>query len=222
MGLFNRDEKAPSETLYDTLALANSDQLDSEFFEPDEPGAPFNSAMNAPILKNNINYGIEDAIELMRRLPKEHSELVVTVVKETLESTQVSIADIIADADNKSAQIRDKNSTLEQEIADLRAQINEREEYISELQANLNETLTVREKLQLSVDQAAAVASAPTFAPPAPQPAPESTQQPAPQAAAQTPPTAASGESISELAVEPPRTMDTGQRKNRQANHLPH
>lgn len=220
MGLFNRDEKAPSETLYDTLALAGNDQLDSDYFEPDEPSASFNPAMNAPILNNNINYGIEDAIELMRRLPKEHSELVVSVVKETLESTQVSIADIIADADNKSAQIRDRNNTLEQEIADLRAQINEREEYIDELQANLNETLTVREKLQLSVDQAAAAAPAQTFAQPTPQAAP----QPVTQSATQDIATATTaGDAIADIpSTEAPRSMDAGHRKNRHANHLPH
>lgn len=214
MGLFNRDEKAPSETLYDTLALAGNDQLDSDYFEPDEPGASFNPAMNAPILSNNINYGIEDAIELMRRLPKEHSELVVSVVKETLESTQVSIADIIADADNKSAQIRDRNNTLEQEIADLRAQINEREEYINELQTNLNETLTVREKLQLSVDQAAS-APTQTFT----QPTPQATAQPA----APEMPSSASAEGINGVpTAENPAPIDSGHRKNRQSNHLPH
>ncbi len=220
MGLFNRDEKAASETLYDTLALAGNEQLDSDYFEPDEPCAPFNPGMNAPILNNNISYGIEDAIELMRRLPKEHSELVVSVVKETLESTQVSISDIIADADNKSAQIRDRNDTLEQEIADLRAQINEREEYIDELQANLNETLTVREKLQLSIDQAAATEPPQTFAQPTPTAVPEPLEK---NAVPDIPTATAATDAIADIpAAEIPRSIDTGHRKNRQANHLPH
>ena len=44
-------------------------------------------------------YGIQDAILLMRTLPVDESvELVVSVIKKTLESRQVGVPDLIEDA----------------------------------------------------------------------------------------------------------------------------
>lgn len=215
MGLFNRDDKPLAETLYDTLALTGSENIDSEYFEPDELNPSFNPAMNAPTLRNNIHYGIEDAIELMRRLPKENSELVVSVVKETLESTNISIAEIIADADNKSTQIRNRNEVLEREISELRAQINEREGYIEELQSNLNETLSVREKLQLSVNQA----PQPAQAAPSPmqQAVPTAAQQPQHPQPAQ--PTMQDASAVTPITTE---AMPSSRREKRLGTEMPH
>jgi len=165
MGLFsssdasNRDDNSQTETLYETLSLAAEEMSDNDF-EPDEIShlspsthVPINSPLlNTPQLNHAISYGIEDAIALMRRLPEDQSDLVFSVVRDTLESANISIGDIIEDADEKSAIIRDQHQTMEQEIADLRAQINEREDHIDELQQNLDETLLVREKLHLSIN----------------------------------------------------------------------
>ena len=159
MGLFsssdtnNRDDNSQSETLYETLSLA-AEEINDDDFEPDELthlSSSIHAPINTPLLNNAISYGIEDAIALMRRLPEDQSDLVFSVVRDTLESANISIGDIIEDADEKSAIIRDQHQTMEQEIADLRAQINEREDHIDELQQNLDETLLVREKLHLSI-----------------------------------------------------------------------
>src|SRR5438105_2245334 len=50
-------------------------------------------------------YGIAQAIDLMRKLPFDNVELVVQVVKRTLESTHIRIDTIIQDAARKQAEI---------------------------------------------------------------------------------------------------------------------
>ena len=52
------------------------------------------------------HYGIEQAITLMRALPVDQNpELVVAVIKSTLESLKVKVSDIIADADAQDRRI---------------------------------------------------------------------------------------------------------------------
>ncbi len=50
-------------------------------------------------------FGIDKAIELMRKLPGDNTELVVQVVKTTLESLKVKVATIIEDANKKATDL---------------------------------------------------------------------------------------------------------------------
>jgi len=53
-----------------------------------------------------VDFGINAAIQLMRSLPVDQNpELVVTVIKTTLESLRVKVPDIIADATRKQADL---------------------------------------------------------------------------------------------------------------------
>lgn len=183
MGLFSRSQQEDTETeLLDSPGLPNSQDLNGEFFEPEEPLV----AKPAPkSVKPNLSYGIEDAIGLMRKLPKDNKEVVVSVVKQTLESTNISIDDIIADATDKEERLLNKNAQLEKEIKDLQAQIAARNKQIAELLADHKETVGVREQLQLANQL-----SSPKQAAPARKPAPSATQA-APQSTSARPATAA-------------------------------
>ncbi|MBB3168493.1 hypothetical protein [Simiduia aestuariiviva] len=148
MGLFSRSQPEDNENdLLDSPGLPTSQDLNNDFFEPETTAA----ASPAPkVAKRNLSYGIEDAIGLMRKLPKDNAEVVVSVVKQTLESTNISIDDIIADATDKEERLLNKNTQLEKEIKELQAQIAARNKHISQLLADHKETVSVREQLQLA------------------------------------------------------------------------
>src|SRR4051812_44322068 len=106
MGIFDRGgSKKPSDK--QPAQAADDDYYDS----PSE-----NVSLNAPAPQANApqkaqaqrvvedeprpHYGIQNAIELMRALPVDQAnvELVVAVIKGTLESLKVKVSDIIVDA----------------------------------------------------------------------------------------------------------------------------
>ncbi|RMH45143.1 MAG: hypothetical protein D6689_00670 [Deltaproteobacteria bacterium] len=95
-------------------------------------------------------YGIDDAIELMRSLPTDNVELVVQVVKKTLESTKVKVRSIIDDASRKQKDIEGRIDVLKKEIAEYEQEIATRREEIAKLEADHAETTTVKERLELA------------------------------------------------------------------------
>ena len=96
------------------------------------------------------SYGIDDAIQLMRTLPQENVELVVRVVKHTLESTRIDIAAIIDDASQKQQRIEARVQVLKDAIADLEKEIQVRRKEIDELETDHRETTKVKERLVLA------------------------------------------------------------------------
>jgi hypothetical protein len=116
-------------------------------------------------------FGIDKAIELMRKLPSDNVELVVNVVKTTLESIRVKVSTIIADAERKEAKLEDRVMTLKREIVDLESEIATRKTQIDALEADHAETRSVKERLQLADRMGAAQmsdAGAPKTPPPLP------------------------------------------------------
>jgi len=95
-------------------------------------------------------YGIQNAIELMRQLPSDNVQLVVEVVKKTLESLNVNIGSIITDAEHKHARIDNRVSTLRAEIADYEEEIAARKDEIDALTADRDETKLVKERLEMA------------------------------------------------------------------------
>lgn len=97
-----------------------------------------------------LAYGIEDAIKLMRTLPAEgNAELVVRVVKHTLESVNVHLTDIINDAAAKQKALGERRTALLQQISELEGEIAKRREEIYRIEADLDETTNVKERLAL-------------------------------------------------------------------------
>lgn len=103
-----------------------------------------------PAVRRPSGYGIDDAIALMRTLPSENVELVVQVVKVTLESTKIEIGAIIEDASEKQARIESRIKVLRGEIADLETEISTRRKEIESLDADHRETTMVKDRLQLA------------------------------------------------------------------------
>jgi hypothetical protein len=98
-----------------------------------------------------VDYGINAAIQLMRSLPVDQNpELVVTVIKTTLESLRVKVPDIIADATRKQADLEGRVQTLSKEIADFEREIAQRREEIARLEADHKETSSVKARLEMA------------------------------------------------------------------------
>src|SRR4051812_46204620 len=65
----------------------------------------------------SVDYGIDSAIQLMRALPVDQNvELVVQVIKTTLESLKVRVSDIIQDAARKQRDLEGRVTNLKREI----------------------------------------------------------------------------------------------------------
>jgi hypothetical protein len=96
-------------------------------------------------------FGINSTIKLMRSLPlDQNAELVVTVIKTTLESMRVKVTDIIVDAANKLGDLERRVETLSKEIADYEREIAQRKEQIALLEADHRETADVKQRLELA------------------------------------------------------------------------
>jgi hypothetical protein len=96
-------------------------------------------------------YGIAETTMLMRALPVDQNvELVVRVVRSTLESMNVQLADIIDDAQAKELTLSGRVETLNGEIGELSQQIDRRRQEIAQLQEELTETTTVKQRLLLA------------------------------------------------------------------------
>ena len=107
----------------------------------------------APPPPDADNYGIEKAIELMRTLPTENIQLVVQVVKFSLESVGIKLPVIIGDAIRRQTDLRGRVDVLKAEIADLETEIKQRKDEIEKHEADYKETTTVRERLEMAEAQ---------------------------------------------------------------------
>ncbi len=111
-------------------------------------------------------YGIDDAIRLMRTLPVDQNpDLIVHVIKNTLESVNVRLPDIVQEASSKQEVIRSRIAELQSEIGQLDQEVTRRRHDITALEADLAETTMVKERLELA-DTSKKSARVP---PPAPQ-----------------------------------------------------
>jgi hypothetical protein len=95
-------------------------------------------------------YGIDDAVALMRTLPSENIELVVQVVKHTLESARIDIGTIIHDATEKQERTESRIAVLRNAIEELDREIDTRQAEIAQLESDNRETTRVKERLVLA------------------------------------------------------------------------
>ena len=95
-----------------------------------------------------MRYGIDDAIKLMRTLPVEENEnLVVRVMKTTLESLKVRIGDIIDDAMKRQDVLGKKVADYKAQITSFEREIEARRHEINRLEEELGEVTRVKERL---------------------------------------------------------------------------
>ncbi len=148
MGLFEKKIKKPSD-LDDMPEPAHAPKPAPAPAAAAAPAAK--PAAAAPVGKEaHPDYGINKAIELMRLLPDENVELIVRVVKTTLESTNINVASIVKDASRKQQQIEARVDILKKEIAGHEAEISTRRSEIASLEADHKETSMVKDRLQLA------------------------------------------------------------------------
>src|SRR5437016_13411537 len=103
MGLFEKKIKKPND-LDDAPAPAVPTapvQSRPAAPAPAAPAKPPATAASGAARPDHPDYGINKAIELMRLLPDDNVELIVRVVKTTLESTNINVASIVKDATRK-------------------------------------------------------------------------------------------------------------------------
>jgi hypothetical protein len=145
------DEAGYYDSPQESISLANAPS------PPAKPATvqvaqPAGRAAQAPVDDEpRPHYGIDQAIMLMRALPVDQNvELVVQVIKTTLESLQVKVADIIHDADRKTKDLDERMANLRRAIADFEKEIETRRQEIARLEADHSETSSVRQRLELA------------------------------------------------------------------------
>jgi hypothetical protein len=143
------------------------------FGKKDSEAAGSGPGVKAPL--GAQDYGIDQAVALMRRLPiDENVDLVVRVIHHTLESLNVHLPHILDDASAREVSLQERMDRLEGEIESLAEQIDVRREDIKRLRTQLQETTTVKQRLLLAQklgeppeDRPATVSVLPTLPPPA-------------------------------------------------------
>lgn len=148
MGLFDRkrEEPAPTPMPVQTPAPQPMAQPKVKVSAPEPAPPPKPAAPPTP------EFGIQKAMELMRKLPADNIPLVVQVVRATLESTNVNVTTIISDAREKRARITVRIEGLKEEIADFEEEISARRQEIAALEADEAETKTVQERLEMAMN----------------------------------------------------------------------
>jgi len=142
MGIFNRKDGVE-----DIFGMDDDAQApESKATEPHQSVQTKSQAAKP----NPSAYGIEDAIKLMRQLPNVDSEILITVVNKTLESANIKVSEIIADAENKEANIEERNTSLSSRIAQLEKEISQLNVEIKTLTNDLKETTKVKNLLLLT------------------------------------------------------------------------
>lgn len=126
-------------------------------------------------------YGIEKAIELMRQLPVEdtNADLMVQVIRTTLDSAGVQVSSIIEDATQRQSDIQARATALKEEVASLKEQISRRSEEIAALEKDYQETTLVKDRLLRDGSSAATAPGSPAETPaPAAAPPPSASRAP--------------------------------------------
>lgn len=101
------------------------------------------------------DYGIAEAIQLMRGLPVDQNpDLVVRVVRATLASLNVKLADIIEDASKKQKNTQERITAEHGKVGELEKQLADHRKEIAALEADLKETTKVKERLQSAEKEA--------------------------------------------------------------------
>jgi hypothetical protein len=118
-------------------------------------------------------HGIGDVIRLLRTLPvDQHPELVVQVIRSTLEALEVvHVSDLIQDAVKQEQKLNDRIAALRTQMQELSKQIDTHREEVARHEADLAETTMAKERL-LFAEQAAAAAAPLARAPGVPGPLP--------------------------------------------------
>ena len=156
MGLFGKRKNEGDFDIelssYSDVAEAGS-AIDNDGDGNDSFGSFNQPASQSTTPQRTGGYGIQDAIELMRKLPNVNSDIVITVVRKTLESANIQVNEIVADAQKRETEIEDRSDQLIMEIEKLESKISALNEEITELNTEIEETTKVKDLLLTSITQ---------------------------------------------------------------------
>lgn len=98
-------------------------------------------------------FGIDHTIKLMRSLPSnKEPALVVAVVKATLESVNVHVDDIVADALRRITEVEARMAALKAEIAGFEREMDSRLREIVDLETTYGEIVKVKDLLTVGAE----------------------------------------------------------------------
>jgi chromosome segregation ATPase len=147
MGIFSRKNETP----FTNREGSSMDFDDQQFYEQDvaisNTQSPSQSRQSTNP-KRRHGYSIEDAIKLMRELPADQRQMVVSIVERTLSSARINVKDIVDDASRKLSRLDTRSKQLAKEIAELEAGIAQRRSEIQKIDADVNETETVKQSFE--------------------------------------------------------------------------
>lgn len=146
MGIFQRQNNVSSAELEQMTNCKTSPSSMQKLY--DLPGAKPLQAKET--LKSASPYGIQDAIKLMRNLPNANQDVIIAVVKQTLESAAIKVSDIIVDAEYKESSMESQIDTLTAEVEKFTSEIKKRTEEIATVKLALEETTNVKDLLKLA------------------------------------------------------------------------
>ncbi len=174
MGLFNRKNPYEKDALDLEAALRPAPQPPDPKARPlaagaqapapqaPAPQAPMPPPMAAPAVTAKAptptptpTYGIEDAIRLMRELPDNKKEMVITIVQKTLVSAKINVTTILDDATRKIERLERKNEKLGQEIRELEEAILQRKLEMDNNTRDIAETREVKISFESALRPAA-------------------------------------------------------------------
>ncbi|SMF56482.1 hypothetical protein [Pseudobacteriovorax antillogorgiicola] len=152
MGIFNRNQDRSQFEFEDSFAKKDQrpesgpPPVGGQGSNPTSSRQPPNTGNMAAnrAKRAKITYSIEDAIKLMRELPSDQREMVVSIVQKTLSSANISVNDIIEDASRKLNRLGTRTKQLSKEIEELEAGIAERRTEIEKITIDTEETETVK------------------------------------------------------------------------------
>jgi hypothetical protein len=134
------------------MSIFASKKSDTDQKKPEESGSTV-----TPLPVSSRSYGIAEAIQLMRSLPvDQNADLVVRVVRATLASLNVRVADIIQDAAQKQKVTQERIASLHGQIGEMEKELEARRREIAALELELRETTSVKDRLQMAEKAAAA------------------------------------------------------------------
>lgn len=170
MGLFRRKQESEVDEVEadaesPSVEAETQDELDVADPAPEEQTpvsdpTPSRTAMR-PVLQrppqqkpqhspSRLAYGIDKAIQLMRTLPHGDVNVIVQVVKATLESNDVPVRTIIDDGTRRQEELRSKVDARLAEIAEIESKIARLRHEIEEFEAQHAEVTLVKERLILA------------------------------------------------------------------------
>jgi len=145
MALFKRNTNTNNNTTEDSQKL---DSYVDNLVSDNDPD--INLEIESHFAPARPTYRIEDAVELMRRLPQDNTEMIISVVRETLKSASIDVEKIINDAESKTTNIELNIHSLNTEIDALEKKVAEKKIAIESAHKSLLETQRVKALLEQS------------------------------------------------------------------------